>query len=334
MHPQITTHCHALPPTTSRHEWLLQRQNGIGSSDASAIAGLSTWESPYSLWEIKTGRAPLDPPVDDRTRELREWGHRMEPVIRQATADHLGIEIHKPDVAYQRIEHPWQFANLDGETDDPRICEFKNVHGQNRKEWIGQIPDHAEIQVHHAGLVTGIRHAIVAGLIGGSQLIVHEIELNANILEMLHDMEQRWWQHVLDDTEPPIDGHVRTMEAITREWAHKPGSQEIAAIDIQDHWEAWREADEAEKAAAKRKRQALAHIAALMDGHQTITTGKRVWARAQRGRLNMTLLNEHHPDLVAEYTRKPAFDLDAFKADHPDIYAQHQHTSIRPIKEK
>lgn len=325
--------CHPLPPTDTRADWLAQRNQGIGSSDASAIVGLSTWESPYSLWEIKTGRAPLDPPVDDTTRRLREWGHRMEPVIRQATADELGITIDKPDVAYARTGHEFQRTNLDGLTAEPRIAEFKNVHASQGREWAGRIPDHPEIQVHHAGLVTGIRSAIVAGLIGGSDLVIHEIDLNPNILEMLHDFETKWWQYVLDDTPPPIDGHIRTMEAITREWAHKPGSQEVAVLDVKDYWEAWREADEQEKAAEKRKRQALAEMARLLDGHNTLTTGKRVWARAQRGRLDMTRLMDAHPDLVEKYIRKPAFDLDAFKIDHPDTYQKFQHISIRPQKE-
>ena len=46
-----------LPQTYTHEEWLQQRQTGIGSSEASIILGLSNYESPYSLWEIKTGRA-------------------------------------------------------------------------------------------------------------------------------------------------------------------------------------------------------------------------------------------------------------------------------------
>ena len=41
---------------TNRTEWLKERNNGIGASDAAAILGLSPYMSNQRLWEIKTGR--------------------------------------------------------------------------------------------------------------------------------------------------------------------------------------------------------------------------------------------------------------------------------------
>ncbi|MDK8811573.1 YqaJ viral recombinase family protein [Corynebacterium striatum] len=323
-----------LPTTNNRAEWLEQRQGGIGSSDASAIAGLSSFESPYSLWEIKTGRAPLDPPVDRTTQRLREWGNRLEPVILEATADELGIPITKPETGFYNLETPWLRANLDGITADGRICEFKTVHGSQAQKWDGQIADHAEIQVHHAGLVTGITHAVVAALIGGNDFRVYEIELNPRIQEMLLDMEQKFWQHVLDGTRPDVDGHARTLEALTREWANRPGSKEVPPEQIQDLHAEWLEAIEREKQAKQDVNQLKAQFTSLMDGHETLSSDQRIWAKVRRGRVNTTRLEREHPNIAKEVTRlEPTIDTQALKAKHPDIYKQMQSVSVQPVKE-
>lgn len=325
-----------LPETRDRAEWLQQRNQGLGSSDASAILGLSNWESPYSLWEIKTGKAPLDPPVDERTQELREWGNRLEPLILEAVSDRLDLNLFKPEVGYHHPEREWQRANLDGwDFTQGRVCEWKTADSSQRHLWIGQIADHAEIQTHHSAAVTGAEHAIVAALVGGNSLYVHEIKINQNIVEIITEAESKFWEHVVRDTPPALDGHVRTLETLTREWSHNPGSSEVAVTEVEDWWREAIDAAEAEKTAKKRKREAQAHLATMLNGHDKLTTGDRVWATTKRGQMNLTNLTAEHPDLVAKYTRElPVFDLESFKAEQPDTYRKFQSISITPKQEK
>lgn len=331
-HPNTVT---VLPRTTSRADWLEQRRQGIGSSDASIILGMSNFESPYTLWEQKTGRAPLDPPVDPATQELMDWGNRLEPVIRQAVAEEIGTPITKPDEAWARADTLWQRANLDGITGGNTICEFKNTSAFMRANWDGQIPDHAEIQVHHAGLVTGWRTAIVAGLIGGNHLSIHRIELNENILEMLDVAEQRFWHHVTTDTPPDVDWHQRTKDALATEWRQSRtiGTQEVAEADARKWVEQYHQAHADEKDAEKRKREATNNLLKLMAGHDQIATGDTIWAKTRRGRLNEKRLREDHPDLVKKYMQpytSYVLDKDALKAGHPDVYADCQAVSVMP----
>lgn len=320
-----------LPKTETEYDWLLQRNTGIGSSDASTIMGLSPYQSPYSLWEVKTGRAPLDPPVSDRQQELRDMGHAMEPVIRDLTAQKLGISITKGDVSLASTERPWQHFSPDGITSDGRIFEAKNVHWRKAAEWDGQIPDHAEIQVHHGAAVTGMHRAIVTGLIGGNELSIHEIDINPNVVDIITEAEASFWEHVEKDTPPPLDGHVRTMESLTREWAHHPGVKEISASEVEPWLIEWLNAKKEEAEAKARKTKAAAHIGMLMEGHDRLMDGKRLLARAQRGQLSLSKLRGAHPDLVEQYmTTKPAFDLERFKEEQADLYTQFQTVSIRP----
>ncbi|WP_306594093.1 YqaJ viral recombinase family nuclease [Corynebacterium striatum] len=323
-----------LPATNNRAEWLAQRNEGIGSSDASAIAGLSTFESPYSLWEIKTGRAPIDPPVDKTTERLREWGNRLEPVILDATAEELGVGIVKPEVGYKSTKHNWMRCNLDGWTEDGRIFEAKTVHLAQRHKWDGQIADHAEIQVTHSAMVTGADRAVVAALIAGSDLRVYEYEINPRIQEILFEMEQKFWHCVETDTPPDVDGHARTIEVLTSEWAHNPQPREVSEDEVQDIWAAWMDADTRKKQAEHDLNKAKAQLAQLMDGHDSLTSGDRVWARTRRGRLNLKRLQADQPELVTQYTRpRPMFDMDRFKAEKPGVYTEYQYTSINPVKE-
>lgn len=319
-----------LPPTSGRSEWLEQRRHGIGGSDAATIVGMSQYASPYSLWEQKTGKAPLDTPASPEQAERMEWGNLLEPVVCEEVARRLGVVIAKPEVGHHHPQRPWQRVNLDGWTEDGRIAEFKTTHPRNAWQWDGQVPDLAELQVHHAAAVTGATSAIVAGLIGGQRLVIHEVDINANVVDMLTEAEAEFWEHVERDTPPPVDGHVATMEALTREWAHKPGAREVPEEEVFGPWQEYLLAAADEKAAKERKREAQAALAYLLDGHGELVTGQRVWAAAQRGQLAEKRLQAEHPDLYAKYlVDTPKLDRDRLRKEHPDVYAKFQNVSIR-----
>lgn len=331
-HPNTVT---LLPETTSRADWLEQRRHGIGSSDASIIMGLSAWESPYTLWEQKTGRAPLDPPVDPATAELREWGNRLEPVIRAAVADELDLDIVKEDRAWANKKRPWLRANLDGIVHGEQIVfEFKNTSAFNRAQWEDQIPDHAEIQVHHTGLVCGWTDAVVAGLVGGNHLSIHRLTLNPNILEMMLAAEEKFWQHVETDTAPDVDWHERTKDALLTEWRQTRtiGTQEVSEQDARKWVEQYHQAHADEKDAEKRKAEATNNLLKLMAGHDQIATGDTIWAKTRRGKLNAKQLGADKPELYAKYLTARTLDTDRLKEEHPDVYADYQTISVAPQK--
>lgn len=326
----MTINALPLPTPADRAEWLEQRRHGLGSSDAATVVGLNPYESPYSLWEQKTGKAPLELPVDDDQAERMEWGNLLEPVVRDETARRLGLTIAKPDHGHHHRDHEWLRCNLDGWTDDGRLAEFKTTHPRNADQWDGYIPDLAEVQVHHAANVVGATHAVVACLIGGQRLVIHEVALNRNVQDMLLEAEADFWEHVQRDTPPPLDGHTSTLDALTREWAHKPEPREVVAEEVVEPWQQYLHAVADEKDAVARKKEAQARLAALMDGHGKLVTGDRVWAAAQRGQLAERRLQAEHPELYAKYLApREVFDRDAFKADHPDVFQQFQGVSIR-----
>lgn len=314
-------------------EWLQQRNEGIGSSDCSVIFGLSSYDSPYSLWLQKTGQTPLNPPVDERTQELFMMGHALEPVIRTLTAERVGKGISKPPAAFASVKRPWQRYNADGMTEDGVLFEAKNVSWFKRAEWDGQISDHAEMQVHHGAAVTGATHAIVAALIGGNELKVSTIEINQKIVEIINEQEAEFWGWVESRTEPPLDAHLKTLEAVTQHWKHADGVIEVETVEAEPWLRQYAEAKKAEAEAVRLQNEAKAHLAAMMDGHDRLVDGKRVLASARRTRISEKRLREAEPELFAEFcVERQVFDSKAFKAAHPDKYAAYQGISVIPGK--
>jgi hypothetical protein len=60
----------------NRAEWLAERNNSVGASEAAAALGVCSYQSPIELWQKKCGLAP--PVVEN---EAMQWGLALEPVI-------------------------------------------------------------------------------------------------------------------------------------------------------------------------------------------------------------------------------------------------------------
>ena len=69
------------------------RKLGLGGSDVGIILGLSTYKTPYELYLEKTG---LLVPSQKMTPQ-QEWGHRLEPVIRDKFKENNSVEMIEPE---------------------------------------------------------------------------------------------------------------------------------------------------------------------------------------------------------------------------------------------
>jgi putative phage-type endonuclease len=75
-----------LPECAGRERWLAARQEGIGGSEVGALIGVSEYETAMSVWNTKMngGKDLSDVPAVD-------WGHRLEEVVAQKTAEMVGV---------------------------------------------------------------------------------------------------------------------------------------------------------------------------------------------------------------------------------------------------
>lgn len=311
-------------------EWLEQRRGALGSSDASTVTGMNKFKALYELWVEKT-RPNLEPYHDERTLELFEAGHRMEPAIREWTEDRLGLTITKPERAFESVQYPFLHANVDGLTleDTPRIFEAKNTSEWNRAAWENDIPDHAHIQVHHSGIVMGLNSAIVAGLIGGNTLKIYEVEMSENVKEVILERSQHFWEYnVLRDIPPTMDESEMAYKQALLASKDKAEPREIVGTELAGLLHEYARINAELKEMEKRKNALRNQILFDSEGAELQINGKKV-ASFRGGRVKTNLLFADHPELEGKYVKtKEEFDSAAFKRDNEELYRQYQGRSL------
>lgn len=186
-------------------DWISQRMNGIGGSDAASALGLSPWKSPYQLYMEKSGQMPAN--VEEN--EAMHFGKRLESVIADEFQERSGLEVRRCNYILQSSEYPWMIANIDREGRDADgkrfVLECKNVGEWSGRGWAdSDIPVHHLVQVIHYIIVGGYDYGILAGLIGGNRYEQRVIIPDPELVAMVIDGERRFWQHVTDRIEPPL----------------------------------------------------------------------------------------------------------------------------------
>lgn len=209
------------------------RRSYIGGGDAAAIAGVSPWGSPYSLWQMKRGEEPEREPS-----ERMKWGLILEAPIAQEWAQREGaVALRKatfrrhPSVNYVG-GHPDYYARHP--QDGPVVLEVKTSSAAS--DWNGpdgdQVPVHYYLQVQHYLMVTGYDVAYLAVLLHGSELRSYRIPADPAVQAGLLQAYEDFWALVQSGTPPEIDGHEATAEAIRRQYPRSDDEEVVG--DAQD----------------------------------------------------------------------------------------------------
>lgn len=330
-------HATLLPTPASETDWLIQRREAIGASECAAILGLDKYATPYSVFLDKTGQIPLSSGLS----EAAEWGHILEPVIRDEAAARLGFEVTTIGGLESR-SRPWQRASLDAVllTPDygPIPLEVKSTSMYLAEEWADdQTPDRAECQVQHQLAVTGAPYAYVAGLIGGQRLVIRRVDRDQELIDHINAEEEAFWQHVVDGTTPPVTARESLSDIITA--AGTPDVDELVldgpqASEARAWVAAYQQAQVDEKAAIAKKHEARNNLLVIAGGHTHLVEQSgdvlHTVVRVQRGVFSKKRFRDEEPDLVPLFEKK-VIDVDtaAIKAEDPDLFARFQSRSIR-----
>ncbi|ELK47211.1 phage-type endonuclease [Halobacillus sp. BAB-2008] len=195
------------------NEWLESRRQGIGGSDAAAIAGFNKWKSPVVVYMEKIGEVKSE----SSNAEAAYWGHVMEATVAQEFSKRTGLKVRKRNAILQHPEHAWMLANVDrlivGKNEG---LECKTASEYLKDEWDGEeIPMAYLLQCQHYMAVTGADAWWIAVLIGGNKFVHKRIERDEELIESLTDMEKDFWeQHVLKQNPPEIDGSSASVDFI------------------------------------------------------------------------------------------------------------------------
>ncbi len=188
----------------THEEWLKERTHGIGGSDAAVILGLNKWKSPMQLYMEKIGEIE-----SDESSEAAYWGQVLEDVIAKEFARRTGKKVRNRYAILRHPEYPWMLANVDRLIVGERAgLECKTASEYLKDEWVGdEVPAPYLIQCQHYMAVTGFDAWWIAVLIGGNKFQYKKIERDDEIIQMLIEAEEEFWNgHVVPRIPPEFDG--------------------------------------------------------------------------------------------------------------------------------
>src|SRR3990167_6883901 len=194
------------------------RKNHIGSSDASAIAGLNPWKTAYDVFLEKMHELPEAP-----TSDAMQVGTLCENAVLEYFSRDTGKKLRRNQ---SRVHGNGVLAaNIDALVEGvPEICEAKTAciitpfdRDERGETGTDQIPERIILQVQHQLAVMGeeYRVAWVPVLLGGVGFRCYRVDRNDQLIDRLVGMEVNFWnEYVLKRTPPPDS--VPSMEILKR----------------------------------------------------------------------------------------------------------------------
>ena len=304
-----TLSCKVLVPDIDRlshAEWLQVRRSGIGGSDAAAALGLSPWKSALELWQEKVSGQSQP----HKENEAMIWGRIMEPVITREFVRRTGLTVTPMRSMLQATNWPWMLADLDGLVEDPRrgtgVFEVKTASAFKQDEWAeDRCPDAYMLQLAHYMEVTGLSYAVICVLIGGNKLQWITVDRDDELIASLVQLEKRFWQHVLTQSSPPVDGSTACAEMLARRF---PSSSNPAPLILPVDADSWIQdyltSKAEEESAAERKRLAENKLKEVIGNHEkAISPGgyQATWKTVQSSRIDSTRLKKEEPALFEKF---------------------------------
>ncbi|MCX4348385.1 MAG: YqaJ viral recombinase family protein [Alphaproteobacteria bacterium] len=206
--------------TLTREQWLQERKKGIGGSDAAAVLGLNPYMTNVDLWKIKTGRKEQE---DISEKPFVKYGTEAEKhLIALFTLDFPEYEvIHADNDLIRHPQYEFLHASLDGRliekaTGRRGILEIKTTNilqSMQNEKWNDSVPQNYFCQVLHYLNVTGFDFAILKAQLKTEwqneiRLTTRHYYFNRMDFEedinVLAGAELKFWQHVINDTEPNL----------------------------------------------------------------------------------------------------------------------------------
>lgn len=298
-----------LPASAPLAEWEAERINGIGGSDVASAAGIG-FDSPYTLWAAKTGR--VDPRWTAAEQDRLESGHWHEPAIRQKFRTlHPEWVVTESPGTLAVPGHHWQRANVDGLVWTPEgelvgVFEAKaHDHHQAAKYAGDRAPVPYVCQVQWQMHVTGAPRGFLLAMIDTHTWAHRVLERDDDLIGDLLDLATDLWQHVLDDTEPPVDGSGDTKRTLARE-RERAGSKVILPAQWEKHV--------AERAEVAEQIKELTARRDLLDNQMRAALGEHqeAWIRG------LGKVASHKAPAA-----KRSIDLDRLARERPDVYAEY-----------
>lgn len=232
------------------------RSHGIGASEIAAVAGLNPWDSPHTVWERKTGRAP---PVPDNDAML--WGRYMEPAVVAMWKARTGRKVRYANRHQRTVVHPDAplcRATPDGIVDPDATLEVKTYGFRVAHHWgepgSDQIPEYYTAQVTWA-MAAARRQRCYVVAAHDREVDEYVVQYDPELFAALLEVGKRFWRdYVATDTPPPPDHRDRCTEFLQRYYPKPIGKECLPCTPEADEYA--RALMDAQHKAAAAKREA------------------------------------------------------------------------------
>lgn len=268
--------------------WLTIRKNFIGGSEAAAVAGLSRYASPVTVYYDK-----ISDEVSKIDSERMEAGRRMEPLIAEWFAERTGKHVVKQPYFYQHPVHTMMGANIDfGVYGENAIVECKNT--TNDRDFAdGLVPDEYWMQAQHYMAVTGAEKTYLVYLLHGWKLEWIEIMRNDDVIETMIQRQTDFWNtHIIAKQPPIFDGTNAAKELLKKMYPSEMEEQHDPADlpdDFDTLWEENEQLTKQETAIKKRKDEIKNLIASHIGERSCGVTSGRIFTWASQTRKSYTV---------------------------------------------
>lgn len=183
----------------SQEDWLYKRKESIGGSEIGAIAGVSKWASPLSVYVSKTRDG-----VEIIDNENMKWGRKLETTIAEDFAELspelIGhqVKIQRQNFVYAHDDYPFLTASLDRRIIDPingtGVLEVKTSNAFNNEEWEDDgVPDSYYCQVMWYMGIMGYKYAYIYCLFGGQHAELRRVDFDQEAFDGLVQIGVTFW---------------------------------------------------------------------------------------------------------------------------------------------
>lgn len=263
-------------------KWLEWRRNGIGSSDAAVIMGVSPWKNVQQLWEEK---------LYGKTDQLENYymfrGKEMEEPARCEFERMMGISVFPKNIEHKQVN--WMRASLDGIDLNGKImveikCPGKEDHivALNQK-----VPSKYFPQCQHQLMVTDLDTMFYFSFDGKNGTIV-EVKRDQGYIDKLWEEEHKFWELKEKRISPEmdLDDDSDWKCAVTQ-------------------WSKWKNIlDEAEE----RKEYFKQELLKICKGKDSFGAGIRLTKSMIEGRLDTKKVMQDYPDIPWDSYKKDSFE--------------------------
>lgn len=166
---------------------------------------------PYTVWANKTGRIP-----EAEDNEAMRQGRDLEEYVAQRWMEATGKPVRCSNVILYNNLYPFAHADIDRSVVGEKAgLECKTTSTLNVRQFHGaDFPEQYYVQCVHYLAVTGCQRWYLAVLVYGKGFFTFTLERNQAEIDALMAAEKEFWDHVLTDTPPALDGRKPTTEAI------------------------------------------------------------------------------------------------------------------------